>query len=215
MENITLKCDNPVMCGGTKMSTTPFLKNEKWVCMDQRYNIRAGNCTIYSFGIAADWTFDDDMDKRFNCKVYCFDHTNGQRDHERSGNIKFYATGISSVKKAHVDRYINILKRLGHENSTIDYLKIDVEGAELQFFEDVFYRTPQVLKNIKQIGMEIHIERSKTRMKQYWKYFQLLECFGFKLVFSHMLNIPRLVYEKDGEIRSCCYELVWAQDKQW
>lgn len=66
----------------------------------------------------------------------------------------------SKIRCPQVDRYINILRRLGHENTTIDYLKMDVEGAELQFFEDVFNKTPQVLRNIKQIGMEFHPGKS-------------------------------------------------------
>ncbi|XP_037797136.1 uncharacterized protein LOC119592387 [Penaeus monodon] len=214
METITAKCEMPVMVGGTAKTKKPYIMNEKWMCLDARYNIVPGKCTVYSFGIDTDWSFDDDMDKRFNCKVYSFDHTINQKDHERSSNIKFYATGISSVKKNNVDRYINILKRLGHENATIDYLKMDVEGAELQFFEDIFTKTPQVLNNIKQIGMEIHTKRNEYKMRLYFKYVQLLECFGFRLIFGHILDVPEKLFTDNGETRSCCYELVWAQDKQ-
>ncbi|XP_047485377.1 uncharacterized protein LOC125036644 [Penaeus chinensis] len=215
MKTTTVKCEMPVMAGGTAKTAKPYIMNEKWVCLDARYNIVPGKCTVYSFGIDSDWSFDDDMDKRFNCKVYSFDHTIEREDHQRSSNIKFYATGISSAKHENVDRYINILKRLGHENTTIDYLKMDVEGAELQFFEDVFTKTPQVLRNIKQIGMEVHPSRIKNRQKLYLKYVQLLECFGFKLIFGHILDIPRLLFKRNGETRSCCYELVWAQDRHW
>ncbi|XP_042881584.1 uncharacterized protein LOC122259095 [Penaeus japonicus] len=210
-----LKCEMPVMVGGTARKAEPPILNEKWVCMDKRYNIKPWNCLVYSFGIDVDWSFDDDMDKRFNCKVYAFDHTIGKPDHNRSKNIQFYATGIAAQKKKNVDRYINLLKRFGHENTIIDYLKIDVEGAERQFFEDVLYQTPQVLKNIKQIGMEIHTGKNKKNMELYYKYAQLLECFGFKLIFQHILDVPFLLFKEKGELRSCCYELVWAQDKQW
>ena len=55
-----------------------------------------------------------------------------------------------------VDRYENILKKLNLIEKNIDYLKIDIEGSELDFFFDVFTRSPNVMKNIKQIGMEIH-----------------------------------------------------------
>ncbi|XP_042890458.1 uncharacterized protein LOC122265296 [Penaeus japonicus] len=102
MENPTLTCDTPVMVGGTARKEKPLILNEKWMCMDERYNFRPGNCTVYSFGIDVDWSFDDDMDKRFRCKVYSFDHTIRKQDHARSDNIKFYATGISSQKKGHV-----------------------------------------------------------------------------------------------------------------
>lgn len=55
-----------------------------------------------------------------------------------------------------VDRYVNVLKKIGHLNSTIDYLKVDVEGAEINFFTDIFTSNTNLLKNVKQIGMEIH-----------------------------------------------------------
>nr|XP_027239141.1 uncharacterized protein LOC113830138 [Penaeus vannamei] len=215
MEKVTAKCEMPVMVGGTARTKEPYIWNEKWMCLDARFNILPGKCLVYSFGISTDWSFDDDMDKRFNCKVNCFDHTISKKDHNRSSNINFYATGIAAVKGAKVDRYINILRRLGHENATIDYLKIDVEGAELQFFEDVFTNTPEVLNNIKQIGMEIHPGKSENRKKLYLRYIQLLECLGFKLIFSHILNVPQTQFREKGEVRSCCYELVWAQDRQW
>ena len=36
---------------------------------------------------------------------------------------------------------------LGHEEDvTIDYLKIDVEGAEIPFLEDVLQNTPHILQ---------------------------------------------------------------------
>ncbi|XP_070000113.1 uncharacterized protein [Penaeus vannamei] len=260
MEKVTAKCEMPVMVGGTARTKEPYIWNEKWMCLDARFNILPGKCLVYSFGISTDWSFDDDMDKRFNCKVNCFDHTIRKKDHNRSSNINFYATGIAAVKgakyfhviripygprvnirgtrsnkrpwwygptahpcaskpwfdlKLKVDRYINILRRLGHQNATIDYLKIDVEGAELQFFEDVFTKTPEVLNNIKQIGMEIHPGKSENRKKLYLRYIQLLECLGFKLIFSHILNVPQTQFREKGEVRSCCYELVWAQDRQW
>ncbi|MPC76391.1 hypothetical protein E2C01_070801 [Portunus trituberculatus] len=51
------------------------------------------------------------------------------------------------------NRYCNILTELGHPNSIINILKIDVEGCEL-FFKDVLERTPNLLKNVKLIAME-------------------------------------------------------------
>ena len=55
-----------------------------------------------------------------------------------------------------VDTYLNILKKLNLEDKVIDYFKIDVEGSELNWFDNVFYETPHVLNKIKQIGMEVH-----------------------------------------------------------
>lgn len=55
-----------------------------------------------------------------------------------------------------VDRYENLLKRVGLTNHIVDYIKMDVELSELDFFQDVFFNSPHLLNNIKQIGMEVH-----------------------------------------------------------
>nr|XP_053629711.1 uncharacterized protein LOC128686706 [Cherax quadricarinatus] len=220
--NRQLPCDKPVMVGGELKSHPPYMVGEKWVCMSKTYNIVPGRCIVLSFGILQDFSFDDDMDQRFNCKVYAFDPTIGRETHRRSPNIMFYDLGIShsddEINTTKLARYETILKKLGHENSTIDYLKIDVEGAELGFFQDVFTNTPNLLKNVKQIGMEIHNsytnKMSEVREK-YWKYFQLLDCFGFKLMFSEINPVHNLRFLFRGQARSCCYELVWARARQW
>ncbi|XP_045624666.1 uncharacterized protein [Procambarus clarkii] len=176
----TLPCDKPVMVGGQTHTHPGYFVGEKWVCMSPKFNIKFGDCLVYSFGIERDFTFDDDMDQRFNCKV---------------------------------DRYTNIVKMLGHENVVIDYLKVDVEGYELPMFLDILNNTPNLLKNVKQIGMEVHLK--EERNKHYWKMFQQLECLGFKVWFSEMNPVRTMWYQVGGKTRSCCYEIVWARDRQW
>ena len=46
---------------------------------------------------------------------------------------------------------------LNLEKKTIDYLKLDVEGSEMEIFKDIFLNSPYLLNHIKQIGIEIHI----------------------------------------------------------
>lgn len=55
-----------------------------------------------------------------------------------------------------MDRYENILKKLALSEKEIDYLKIDIEGSEINFFNDVIKNSPHLLQRVKQIGMEIH-----------------------------------------------------------
>nr|XP_045613130.1 probable methyltransferase-like protein 24 [Procambarus clarkii] len=217
-----LHCDKLVMLGGQLGTHPPYMVGEKWMCMSKEYNIVPGNCIALSFGIERDFSFDDDLDKRFNCKVFAFDPTINKATHRRSDNIMFYDLGISDTD-AHINstkmaRYETILKMLSLENATIDYLKIDVEGAELNFFHDVFANTPNLLKNVKQIGMEIHNSESVLMpvvREKLWKYFQLLDCFGFKVIFSEINPVIHLRFVLRGQVRSCCYEVVWARHHYW
>lgn len=54
-----------------------------------------------------------------------------------------------------VDRYENLLARARVEGRTVDFLKINIELAELEFFQDMFFNTPQLLAGVKQIAMEV------------------------------------------------------------
>ena len=55
-----------------------------------------------------------------------------------------------------MDRYENLLARAGLQGRVVDYLKLDVELSELEFFQDMFFNTPHLLANVKQIAMEVH-----------------------------------------------------------
>lgn len=58
--------------GGQKDAKPPNIQGRKWVCMSPRFNIVPGHCVALSFGIDKDFSFDDDLDHRFNCKVTSF-----------------------------------------------------------------------------------------------------------------------------------------------
>ncbi|XP_069183558.1 probable methyltransferase-like protein 24 [Procambarus clarkii] len=216
-----LDCEKLVMLGGRLRNfTPPVVLGEKWVCLSPKFNVKPRHCIVYSFGISSDWTFDDDISTKYQCKVYAFDHTIGLRDHNRSPFIQFFNMGISNRQTLRgdgssvMDRYVNILKMLGHEHSTLDYLKLDIEGSEPSVFQDIFTHTPNLLKNVKMISMEIHINSQKNR-EEFWKYFQLLDCFGFKVMFSEINPVSRKTRPRKDLVVACCYEVVWARDRQW
>ena len=54
--------------GGTLWKNTGRIDGDKWMCLDEKYNIKPKDCLIFSFGINNEWSFDDEMDK-FGCKV--------------------------------------------------------------------------------------------------------------------------------------------------
>ncbi|XP_068246317.1 uncharacterized protein [Palaemon carinicauda] len=185
----------------------------KVVCMDNEMHLEPNDCRVLSFGINNEWSFDDSFAK-FGCKVYSFDPTMGKQDHQRSKNVQFFNLGISNITGQRrvgmgrhfgyfdVDRYGHILERIGLTDKTIDYLKLDVELSELDFFQDVFTNTPHLLKNIRQLAVELHhghrgeglnkkkrhseIEAlsSKSTLPVFWKYAHQLKCYGFKIFHS-------------------------------
>nr|XP_045609168.1 uncharacterized protein LOC123764963 [Procambarus clarkii] len=190
----------------------------KYVCLDKRFNIKPGNCTVFSFGVNNEWSFEDDFAK-YGCKVYAFDPTMGKEDHQRSANVRFQAVGIANYKGTkkigmdnswamrRVDRFENLVNQLGLAGQVIDYVKLDVELSEVDFLQDMLLNSPHVLRNIKQIAMEVHDgpfkgDLSQTSTRQvFWPYFMLLKCQDFRLVQSRNAGWWR--------------EVVWTREVKW
>ena len=61
--------------GGRWLSKCGALDGNKYVCLDKLYDdIASGNCLIYSFGIAEDWSFEEAMAEQ-GCTIRAFDPT--------------------------------------------------------------------------------------------------------------------------------------------
>nr|XP_027234006.1 uncharacterized protein LOC113825383 [Penaeus vannamei] len=191
------------------------------VCLDARFDIRAGECVVLSFGINNEWSFEDDAE-RLGCKVYAFDPTMGMEDHHRTPNIQFFKLGISDVrgekrigmnpeawdfnfhKAFPVDRYENIVRRLGLEDRVIDYVKMDIELAELDVLRDLLDNSPHLLRNINQLAIEIHHDYvfgdfgPDSTVRKFWPFYHRLRCLGFSIMTTQASVFWR--------------EVVWARD---
>ncbi|XP_070554923.1 probable methyltransferase-like protein 24 [Ptychodera flava] len=186
MTNITYQCQE-----GRRMGH-PIPLDGGWnVCLD--VGVKPNACIVYSFGIAGDWSFDDDM-AEYGCDVYSFDPFNGLQKHKRSARIWFYDIGLLDKDDDHVAPKFrkggnktvkcrtlsSIKKMLHHEEKNIDVLKMDIEGDELKV-------VPQLLKNgvlgnIKQLDLEVH-PPGKAYLPISEMFKTLKQEFGFKLWF--------------------------------
>uniref|UniRef100_A0A0P4WQP4 Methyltransferase domain-containing protein n=1 Tax=Scylla olivacea TaxID=85551 RepID=A0A0P4WQP4_SCYOL len=185
--------------------------DRKLMCLDPYYNIRPGSCLVLSFGVGQSWHFEDEV-AEFGCEVAAFDPTNGLKDHKRGDKISFYSVGISNFRGSKllgmmrygkktvgaVDRYENLLARAGLQGRVVDYLKLDVELSELEFFQDMFFNSPHLLAGVKQIAMEVHhddegdVDLGPASVYQlFWTYYQLLRCHGFRLILTYNHNSRR------------------------
>ncbi|MCL4151188.1 UNVERIFIED_CONTAM: hypothetical protein GTU68_011875 [Idotea baltica] len=117
-------------------------------------------------------------------------------------------------------RLDDIRKRLGHENDVIDYLKIDIEGHELNVFDEVWETSEAILRErVAQIGMEIHLEGFSSianlprRLRRYWTLMKRLECLGFQVLHSEPNSIMVNNMTLHGKPFPCCFEVVWINTK--
>lgn len=217
-------CEKMEVVGGSSSSKY----GAKQVCTDPGFAPQANNCTVLSFGINNEFSFDDVIADKIGCNVYAFDPTMNQPDHLRGERVHFFALGLggeeglgnarvrwfdapSSVK---VDSYMGILKRLNLLNTTIDYLKMDIEGAELRFFRTVVDNHPELLKNVRQIGMEVHFDRLNTAIRdEFWWYLHQLRCLNYRPVYSETTKGWRdNLYHIGKRLVSAAYEIVWVND---
>ncbi|ESO11064.1 hypothetical protein HELRODRAFT_167589 [Helobdella robusta] len=184
------------------------------VCVDGLYLPRQP-CLVYSFGIKDDWSFDDGTVSSFNCTVRAFDPSITSLSPKRNESIYFYSEGLAGSNKNNSKhwklRTLNSFREMFNEqNSTIDYLKIDIESYEWESMDTAV--KDGSLRNVKQIGVEFH--RTGTLTKEFYldklNTFARLHDAGFRKWRTH-LNVPCGVLYSDitQGFMSICNELYY------
>ncbi|XP_041358400.1 methyltransferase-like protein 24 [Gigantopelta aegis] len=210
INKVQVKCNNIVRQGRNG--------DGGWdVCMDPPYELKKP-CLVYSFGINNDWSFDDAVSRNIGCEIHAFDPSMNVNDHFRQPSIYFHATGLdgSDAKSQNhptwkMGRLQTIIKKLGHTNSTIDLIKIDIEESEWSAFPDMVLSNS--LNRVKQFCFEIHFFLpTPVRDPDPWRYhsglllFKNLYNLGFRIFKSH--GNPWCRYKSQfGPERWSCHEV--------
>ena len=107
--------------------------------------------------------------------MYAHDHTIGKIPSTKYKNIHFLKLGIGISNNNALRTLQSLLMENGHSRKVINYLKVDIEGAEcetiMQWFES------GGLFNVRQIGIEFH-NVSKS-IKKYFTVVKMLYKLGF------------------------------------
>jgi len=180
---------------------------DKFVCMD---NMELGKpCLIYSFGISNDWTFEDFMDYR-GCEIHAHDPT-VDYPAKRGNNISFYKKGLAGKKDATKDTLANIVAENGHNDTMIEYLKIDIEGHELGGLPN--WIATDALRNVHQIALELHLSSLHSPPKFIWllEILQQLYKMSFRVI-SHEVN---MVVGPGADSLYNYVEVVFMKDDLW
>ncbi|XP_060067088.1 probable methyltransferase-like protein 24, partial [Ylistrum balloti] len=181
------------------------------VCNDTEYR-PSSPCLVYSFGVAGDWSFDDEVSKIYGCEVHSFDPSIGKPDHKRSDKITFHNLGLWGRPKGKKGNWNmmnlkGIIEMLGHSGKIIDILKMDIESSEWEALPDML--ATGVLKNVRQLDFEFHGEPNPNEShRSKLNALRNLNDQGFKLFWSHP-NIaggnPK-TFSVTGRQVSSCYE---------
>ncbi|KAI8772243.1 uncharacterized protein LOC106067101 [Biomphalaria glabrata] len=170
-------------------------------------------CIIYSFGISNDFSFDDDAAKMYGCHVYSFDPsmTKEKDQFDRSSNVHFYKIGIDGKTYVNSQQWKlfahrDIRKMLGHANSTIAVIKMDVESSEWGAIPEMFESGE--LANTRQLLMEFHIvSSSRDYLLPRLKAIQAIEKSGLRIFYTHKNHACGTTVAGFPLMRTMCYEV--------
>lgn len=189
--------------------------NGGWdVCMLEPYQPKQP-CIVYSFGIADDWSFDDDMAVKYGCTVKSFDPSLNLKDHQRGALQWFYSLGLAGRNRVNEEGWE--LKTMGtlladfqEDKKIIDYLKFDIEGSEWESLEQMLVE--KVLHRVKQLGFEVHFAKNSSpeELTTKWRILQKLHQLGFRRWHFHENAVGRFRSERANNRLSTWFEMVYV-----
>lgn len=138
------------------------------LCLDTLHT-RATPCLVYSFGIGNDSSFDFAI-ASFGCEVMMFDPTiPGENDQIVAKNIRFWSVGLGTSDADNrnsqgwkVSTLDSIARTLGHADSHISVLKMDIEGGEWNILP-ILFQSPWFREGrVGQILIEAHFTQDRA-----------------------------------------------------
>uniref|UniRef100_A0A2C9JWP8 Methyltransferase domain-containing protein n=1 Tax=Biomphalaria glabrata TaxID=6526 RepID=A0A2C9JWP8_BIOGL len=175
-------------------------------------------CIIYSFGINYDFSFDEAAAALYGCHVFSFDPSmNLVKDQfDRSPKVHFSSLGLSGQSFINKDNWTmltlkEIRRRLGHKSSSIDVIKMDVEGSEWQALPEMI-QSGELPGNVKQVLLEYHLGSTlKSVRLAELKVVKNLERIGFKKFYVHKNPFCRTIDTEMPSPLTNCYEVSYLR----
>ena len=157
------RCRSLKRFGGFYNSECKYWDGHKFMCMDDlQDDIENNKCLIYSFGIGKDYSFERILG-RLGCRVHAFDPTVNYQP-KLGKNVSFEKLGLAARNDPAnmLESLMSILSKHGHNNSKISYLKIDIDGGEVEGLQEWF--ASGALNNVQQIALEYHLLDTKSTL---------------------------------------------------
>ncbi|XP_060082392.1 probable methyltransferase-like protein 24 [Ylistrum balloti] len=154
------------------------------ICVEPKYLPR-NKCLVYSFGIANDFSFDDDIARFYNCEVHSFDPSMRKKGYVRiKDQSYFHDTGLSHITRSNpegnmwrMQTFLDIRTELNHLKRMPNVVKMDIEAWEWNVLPEMFAAG----QFPKQLIIEFHLWSQKyTTQRDMW---------------IHRLSVLRNVYD--------------------
>lgn len=177
------------------------------VCHDEMLRLKHP-FIVYSFGVSADLTFEDEVSETYHCDVYSFNPTTAFPTHQHGPNVWIYQIGIGNkhekFKAGYVSQMQELRKMPNNTSSPIAILKFDVEGAEWPIIPNMI-ETNQ-LEDVAQLNLEFHGHGERELLV-----LKMLYDVGFRIFWFH--PNPSCLYDKKIRTRSRCMEVYFLNIK--
>ena len=171
-------------------------------------------CIVYSMGSNDDFSFEERVrEEAPGCEIHTFDPTIGESGRGKPFYDAYHGDygfgGRDTVKgegQAFPVKSVNtIMRELDHTH--VDYLKIDVEGYEWDFFDAVDWSVTKV----GQLLVEVHpFAKYGVDAKKLDAVFTKLEMAGFRLI-----SLEPVTYTNFGQVELVFIHKDWRPDGKW
>ncbi|XP_067678476.1 uncharacterized protein [Haliotis asinina] len=175
-------------------------------------------CLMYSFGFDSDFSFEDDVAKRYGCETHYFDPKMKVMDGlKRQSGVTIHALTLSSdngrTPSGWKVRTLATVKNELFHTEVINILKVDIEDNEWRAIPEMFQSG--VMDKVNQFLLEIHVlsqSRTEPTKDEYINYLMLMRDIyigGFRIARSNADNIK--IKSKFGEQRPQTYEILFLR----
>lgn len=169
-------------------------EGETYVCLDNiHWDSVNDQCIVYSFGMSHLMSFEKDM-ARANCTIHLYDphedldpnpsqhiffkkeglahktgkmalrlHQNSSKPH-RQNLLSKTTMPVKLTKPLPVKTLSEFLKENGDQDKEISYLRMDIEGEELEVIPEMI--RSGALNNVRQLGIQLHTGSMTMRKKE-------------------------------------------------
>ncbi|CAB9508200.1 expressed unknown protein [Seminavis robusta] len=142
-----------------------FGDGPKFLCGVDRIIQQNGGCLIYTVGTNKNQIeFEKTASLNLKCEIHTFDPTISTQQYKGNDYSKFHEWGLGEEDPEKKQISLEtVVQKLGHQNRTVDILKMDCEGCEYQVLKDAFQAMINGKLRINQVLVQFHATGMKRK----------------------------------------------------